>query len=68
MEQSAQSPSAPKVEPRAVREAIGQQLRRYYQMECVRPTPARLQMLLDELMRRAGSDRADAAGSRATSR
>jgi hypothetical protein len=33
--------------------AIGQNLQRYYQLHSVGPTPTRLQMLLDELMRRS---------------
>ncbi len=32
---------------------IAEKLRQYYQLECMRPTPARLQMLLDELTLRA---------------
>ena len=36
-----------------VQQAIALKLRNYYQMQCVTPTPHRLQMLLDELCRRA---------------
>jgi len=37
----------------AAQAAIAQGIRQYYQLECVGPTPWRLQMLLSELLRRA---------------
>lgn len=37
--------------------AIADKLQRYYQLHSVGPTPARLQMLLDELMRRSEAQR-----------
>jgi hypothetical protein len=37
------------------REIVGERLRKYYQFQCLRPTPARLRMLMEEFMRR-GSD------------
>ena len=46
----------------AQRAIIGLQLQSYYQLHCVGPTPARLKMLLDELLRRlekALGDKAD---------
>ena len=33
--------------------AVGQALQRHYQLHCVGPTPARMEMLLNELERRS---------------
>ena len=41
----------------AVQEAVALDLRNYYQMQCVGPTPRRLQMLLDEVLRRVEAGR-----------
>ena len=41
----------------AVRETIAVKLQQYYQLECTRPTPARLQQLLDELLARGAQFR-----------
>jgi hypothetical protein len=48
----------PKLEAHAVldavaRKGIAEKLRQYYQLECMHPTPMRLQMLLDELTLRS---------------
>ena len=40
-----------------VQEAVALDLRNYYQMQCVSPTPRRLQMLLDEVLRRVEAER-----------
>jgi hypothetical protein len=44
-------------------QGIGQRLRQYYQLHCVGPTPKRLQMLLNELNRRAEGKRDALKGS-----
>jgi hypothetical protein len=52
---AAQDPNETQIPPEW--RAVGRGLQQYYQIHAVGPTPARLQMLLNELMRRGEIER-----------